>query len=285
MKAEETKSIPSGYGKPPWVFKGSALYQLNLVKAEIARAFIPKEFRLVEAFGYTLGGFFLANYSDSPAGTFDELVVIGGIVWNPPTSCAWATRVLVSSDEACIHGRKDVGLPSYVAKFSKHFSATPKPKSKFNTFLNMIGVGGSTNCMEIQVSETKDTAAEDFCNINLTTGDAVSELNSGKWMGPTIKMSLPSYSGRTEHNPHLLKYSCQIECRVKPTSPAKVLRPSSEQSDRTQDPDCEHSDDKRNLSIDVMLSKPILALQFNCLKMDVESPLIVCHGLLNPTEK
>lgn len=285
MKAEETKSITSGYGKPPWVFKGSALYQLNLVKAEIARTFIPKEFRLVEAFGYTLGGFFLANYSDSPAGTFDELVVIGGIVWNPPTSCAWATRVLVSSDEACIHGRKDVGLPSYVAKFSKKISATPKPNGKFNTFLNMIGVGGSTNCMEIQVSETKDAAAADFCNINLTTGDALSELNSGKWMGPTIKMSLPSYSGRTEHNPHLLKYSCQIECRIKPTSPAKVLTPSLEQSDRTQDPDCKHSDDQRNLSIDVMLSKPILALQFNCLKMDVESPLIVSHGLLNPTEK
>ncbi|KAL8121455.1 protein NEOXANTHIN-DEFICIENT 1 isoform X2 [Apium graveolens] len=283
MKAEETNSITSGYGKPPWIFKGSALYQLNLVKAEVARAFIPKEFRLVEAFGYTLGGFFLANYSDSPAGSFDELVVIGGIVWNPPTSCAWATRVLVSSDEACIHGRKDVGLPSYVAKFSKQISATAKPKSKFNTFLNMKGVGGSTNCMEVQVSETKDTAVADFCNINLPAG--ASELNSGKWMGPTIKMSLPSYSGRTEHNPHLLKYSCQIECRIKPTSPAKVLRPASEKSDSTQDPDCTHSDDKRNLSIDVMLSKPILALQFNCLKMDVESPLIVSHVLLNSTEK
>ncbi|XP_074321926.1 protein NEOXANTHIN-DEFICIENT 1 isoform X3 [Apium graveolens] len=266
MKAEETNSITSGYGKPPWIFKGSALYQLNLVKAEVARAFIPKEFRLVEAFGYTLGGFFLANYSDSPAGSFDELVVIGGIVWNPPTSCAWATRVLVSSDEACIHGRKDVGLPSYVAKFSKQISATAKPKSKFNTFLNMKGVGGSTNCMEVQVSETKDTAVADFCNINLPAGDAASELNSGKWMGPTIKMSLPSY-------------------RIKPTSPAKVLRPASEKSDSTQDPDCTHSDDKRNLSIDVMLSKPILALQFNCLKMDVESPLIVSHVLLNSTEK
>lgn len=30
----------------------SALYQLHLVKAETARACIPKEFRLVEAFGY-----------------------------------------------------------------------------------------------------------------------------------------------------------------------------------------------------------------------------------------
>lgn len=43
------------------------------MKAETARAFIPKEFKLVEAFGYTLGGFFLANYEESPAGAFDEV--------------------------------------------------------------------------------------------------------------------------------------------------------------------------------------------------------------------
>jgi hypothetical protein len=93
--------------------KNSALYQLHLVKAATARAFVPKDLRLVEAFGYTLGGMFLARYHDSPAGQFDEvvpsppspispflcsfsdelhsalqLVVIAGIVWNPPTSCA-----------------------------------------------------------------------------------------------------------------------------------------------------------------------------------------------------
>ncbi|RDY04627.1 Protein NEOXANTHIN-DEFICIENT 1, partial [Mucuna pruriens] len=85
-----------GYGKPPWIFKGRqvqqihlAWYQLHLVKAEKARACIPKELRLVEAFGYTLGGFFLANYEDSPAGAFDELVVIAGLVWSRHTSCAY----------------------------------------------------------------------------------------------------------------------------------------------------------------------------------------------------
>ena len=31
-----------------------ALYQLHLVKADIARALIPKELKLVEAFGYHL---------------------------------------------------------------------------------------------------------------------------------------------------------------------------------------------------------------------------------------
>jgi hypothetical protein len=66
----------------------SALYQLHLVKSTTARAFVPPDLRLVEAFGYTLGGMFLARYHDSPAGEFDELVVIAGIVWDPPTSCA-----------------------------------------------------------------------------------------------------------------------------------------------------------------------------------------------------
>uniref|UniRef100_A0A452YK05 Protein NEOXANTHIN-DEFICIENT 1 n=1 Tax=Aegilops tauschii subsp. strangulata TaxID=200361 RepID=A0A452YK05_AEGTS len=119
MEAEDGKPAAGYRHGPPWVFKGSALYQLHLVKAATARAFVPKELRLVEAFGYTLGGMFLARYHDSPAGQFDELVVIAGIVWNPPTSCAWAARVLVNSAEACRHGRKEVGLPSHVAAFSE----------------------------------------------------------------------------------------------------------------------------------------------------------------------
>ncbi|KXZ44270.1 hypothetical protein GPECTOR_70g501 [Gonium pectorale] len=49
---------------------------------------------------YTLGGFYLARYEDSPAGTFDELVAMAGLVWNPPTSCAWAARVYVNNSGA-----------------------------------------------------------------------------------------------------------------------------------------------------------------------------------------
>ncbi|XP_071928959.1 protein NEOXANTHIN-DEFICIENT 1 isoform X4 [Coffea arabica] len=218
---------PSGYGKPPWVFRGSALYQLHLVKAETARAFIPKEFRLVEAFGYTLGGFFLANYDDSPAGKFDELVVIAGTVWNPPTSCAWAARVLVNSDEACIHGQK-VGIRYWTSKPScKIFKA--------------------------------------------------SELESSGWMGPLVKLSLPSFSGRTKYNHHLLKYSCQIECRVRAVAPAKVLGPPPPAVDVDEERSCrELRRKKRSLSVSVLLSKPILALQFNRLEMKVEAPTTVC---------
>ncbi|KAH6771124.1 hypothetical protein C2S52_015927 [Perilla frutescens var. hirtella] len=262
-----------------------ALYQLHLVKAKTARAFIPKDFKLVEAFGYTLGGFFLANYEDSPVGKFDELVVIAGIVWNPPTSCAWAARVLVNSDKACLHGKKDVGLPSQFANFTKSVSAIPGTKrSRFGGFLNKIGItdppDNMTNSMDIQVKEMNNHTSMDLCSINLTAAAmAASQNDAERWKGPAVKMSLPSFSGCTEYNPQLLKYSCQIECRVRAVSPAKVYGPSAFDGEISCD-DMElvagdSRDDKRNLCISVMLSKPILSLEFNCLKMQVEAPTVI----------
>ncbi|XP_039035559.1 protein NEOXANTHIN-DEFICIENT 1-like isoform X2 [Hibiscus syriacus] len=315
MGSGETKSS-TGYGSPPWIFKGSALYQLHLVKAETARAFIPKELRLVEAFGYsyfylvtlwgfimgvycvffsppinqqhaqcryTLGGFFLANYDHSPAGVFDELVVIAGIVWNPPTSCAWAARVLVNSEEACHHGRKDVGLPSQVARFSKRITPVPRQtKDRIGGFLNMIGVSTtschSKDCMDVQVTEVLGPTPLDICNIKLITDVPSPKLN--KWMGPSIRMSLPSFSGQTEYNPNLLKYACRLACRVRAVRPAKISGPSPLKNERNSDSERreftaeEAADNGRNLSISVMLSKPILALEFNCLEMQVEAPII-----------
>ncbi|XP_058192763.1 protein NEOXANTHIN-DEFICIENT 1 isoform X6 [Rhododendron vialii] len=296
MEVKEAKP-PSGYGKPPWEFKGSALYQLHLVKSETARAFIPKEFKLVEAFGYTLGGFFLASYDDSPAARGDCRNSMES------TYILWAARVLVNSDEACAHGRKvgsslmDVGLPSQVARFSKRITPIARQsENNSNRFFRMIGVSTvlshPKNCLDIQVTEINGTSATDICTINVGTAalaKAVPELNSNKLIGPVIKMSLPSFSGRTEYNPHLLKYSCQIECRIRAVRPAKVsvssVAPKSATEQSLETPSSKFVDsiisrdlvqNERNLSISVLLSKPILALEFNCLKMQVEAPAIVC---------
>lgn len=296
MESVEPKSS-SGYGKPPWIFRGSALYQLHLVKAEKARACIPKEFKLVEAFGYTLGGFFLASYEDSPVGAFDELVVIAGLVWNRPTSCAWATRVYVNNNEACSHGRKDVGLPSQVARFSKTISAVSKQSQGRSGFSNMIQIGSEfhnpNDHLNVQVTEIKSLDAADPCNISLTS--AVPALRFDHWMGPTIKMSLPSFSGGTEFNPNLLKYSCQIECRVQAVKPLKVSRSfpltNVDEKDQQTLQDYEGSihmtkdHEKQNFSTYVMLSKPILALKFNQMNMQVEAPIVLyqCSNSLEPT--
>ncbi|XP_062110706.1 protein NEOXANTHIN-DEFICIENT 1 [Humulus lupulus] len=288
----------SGFGKPPWIFKGSASYQLHLVKAETARACIPKEFRLVEAFGYTLGGFFLANYEDSPAGAFDELVVIAGLVWNPPTSCAWATKVFVNSNEACEHGRKEVGLPSHVARFSKRITAMPKKKSnKSIGFLDMIGMNTTTTTssnsrdfMDVQVTEVKSPCVEDSCSFNLTTTLVPAASSLDKWMGPTIKMSLPSFSGRTEYTPDLFKYSCKIQCRVRAVHPTKVsvsriseLEPCSEHHESRSSSSSATTMD-HSTSAAVMLSKPIFAFKFSRMTMEVEAPVVVsnCSSSNNP---
>lgn len=205
MDIGETR-CSKGYGEAPWIFKGSALYQLHLVKAETARACIPKEFKLVEAFGYTLGGFFLASYDDSPAGVFDELVVIAGLVWNRPTSCAWAAKVLVNSSEACDHGRKEVGLPSQVARISKRITAiTRQPKSKVVGFLDVIGMG-ATFCspmdhMNLQVTEIKGLDTKDSCNINLTTIGELVNLILLADLYLLLYSTTFSFSGKTIYRP------------------------------------------------------------------------------------
>ncbi|XP_019443837.1 PREDICTED: protein NEOXANTHIN-DEFICIENT 1 isoform X2 [Lupinus angustifolius] len=284
---EVVKEKPSsGYGKPPWIFRGSALYQLHLVKAEKAQACIPKELKLVEAFGYTLGGFFLASYEDSPAGVFDELVVIAGLVWNRPTSCAWATKVYVNSDEACNHGRKEVGLPSQMARFSKTIEAISRqPRERMSGFSNIIGINdifcNPKDHMNVQVTNVKCVDQADSCNISLTSS-AVPALS---WMGPAIKMSLPSFSGATVYNPNLLKYSCQIECRVQPVQPMKVSGAMPLTNGDKDQPSEDHGannhvvgddqNDRQNLINNVMLSKPILALKFNQMRMQVEAPIVL----------
>ncbi|XP_030499976.1 protein NEOXANTHIN-DEFICIENT 1 isoform X2 [Cannabis sativa] len=246
---------------------------------------------------YTLGGFFLANYEDSPAGVFDELVVLAGLVWNPPTSCAWATKVFVNSNEACEHGRKEVGLPSHVASFSKRITAIPKQKSnKTIGFLNMIGMTTTTgtassnsieDCMDVQVTEVKSPCVEDSCSFNLTTTLVPAALSLGKWMGPTIKMSLPSFSGRTEYTPDLFKYSCKIQCRVRAVHPTKVSRNSELEQCSEQDK-CSSSISTTTMdhstSAAVMLSKPIFALKFSCMTMEVEAPVVIsnCSSSNNP---
>ncbi|KAL0705427.1 hypothetical protein Bca4012_071852 [Brassica carinata] len=252
----------------------NALYQINLVKAATARAFIPKELRLVEAFGYTLGGFFLASYDDSPAGVFDELVVIAGTVWNPPTSCAWAARVLVNSDEACHHGRKEVGLPS------QKITAVPKGKRErtfglLDTFTLGTSMSHPEDMVEVKVSEVDGAASADICSIKFRSDEMEKKL--GNWMGPAIKMSLPSFSGNTKYFPNLLKYSCHLQCRVRPVRPAVVSHPLDNETDSGENihSSQELHENERRLSVAVMLSKPIIALEFKDLTMQVEAPVVV----------
>ncbi|KAH9315477.1 hypothetical protein KI387_024104, partial [Taxus chinensis] len=207
--AVQTKAT-SNYGNgTPWMFTGRAFYQIHLVKADVARQCIPKGLNLVQAFGYTLGGMYLAHYEDSPAGKFDELVVIAGTVWNWPTSCAWAARVLVNSKEACDHGRKEVGLPSHFASFSR-VSIVDKQQQEQHLFSKLWSRKKSQageyskpkGKLEIEVSESNGLEIKASMESNM----------DHRWMGPMMRFPLPSFSGCTEFQPQLLKYSCSMDC-------------------------------------------------------------------------
>ncbi|EYU28452.1 hypothetical protein MIMGU_mgv1a019186mg [Erythranthe guttata] len=100
-------------------FSSIDVVMIHSVRVDSVRPFIPKKFKVVQNFVDTMGGFFLANYEESPFGAFDELVIIAAIVKSDRSSRAWAAKVLVNSDEARDHGRKVFGLPSQVANFIK----------------------------------------------------------------------------------------------------------------------------------------------------------------------
>ena len=216
-------------GDAPWRFSGRALYQLNLVKSSEARKHVPADLKLVELFGYTLGGVYLARYEDSPAGTFDEMVALGGLVWNPPTSCAWAARVFVNDAGARAHGVKTCGLPSALARFDDDDDARNaethgwwkniKPPSVFAKARAFAKGERAVRFEEKRRASRSET-------VRLRDGDTGVEVCSlalpgagAGPLGPRINVKLPSFSGRTEACPDLLKYSLDLRANVRLSGP------------------------------------------------------------------
>lgn len=65
-----------------------------------------------------------------------------------------------------------------------------------------------------------------------------------------------------------------------PSSPPKDDRVQSSKEKRMNSLDSRTGEmiaDEQNLSVSVMLSKPVLALEFSCLRMQVEEPVVVSN--------
>ncbi|KAI5065176.1 hypothetical protein GOP47_0019871 [Adiantum capillus-veneris] len=268
--SEESSPYHAG---PPWIFRGRAFYQLHLVKADVAKRFIPSDLHIVQAFGYTLGGLYLAEYDSSPAGTFNELVIIAGTVWNPPTSCAWAARVLVNSTEACNHGKKEVGLPSKVAVFSHVLKPIEKTKGwwrQWNPFSRLFlgQVEETVKRPAIDVIQMDGSSRRPLCQILFPFNRH--SLKDKQWIGPTISMSLPSFSGKTYEQPDLLKYSCQLKCSVRAVKTADITTPLI-----TESLEGVGQDHTYKSILAILAAKPILALCFEKMVMHVEAPVLV----------
>ncbi|GIM12105.1 hypothetical protein Vretimale_15538, partial [Volvox reticuliferus] len=274
------------YADPPWVFKGKALYQLQLVKSDEARKYIPDKFKLVEAFGYTLGGFYLARYEDSPAGAFDELVAMAGLVWNPPTSCAWAARVYVNNREARDHGVNHVGLPSRLAAF-KLFGGgcdggtAVGSGSRSRSWWCKARTPGAADQEKTrawgdqQPISRPQAAVLELRNVDSSRGRGLSSPvcritmpDANRSLGPRITLSLPSFSGGTPEVPGLLRYACDLITNVGLAAPLAVEVPSTGRED----------EGSREYLGAVLGGRPLLTLEFAQMEMCVEAPEALLEG-------
>ncbi|CAI5987039.1 unnamed protein product, partial [Closterium sp. NIES-64] len=101
---------------------------------------------------------------------------------------------------------------------------------------------------------------------------------------PPIKMSLPSFSGRTEAQPALLKYSCDLSCRVSLMPPATTrISPAYSYTSPTgasdSFTDSVTSSKEQNASrksqdvvLEVLSGRPLIAMCFEGMEMRVEAP-------------
>jgi|APGre2960657404_1045060.scaffolds.fasta_scaffold48048_1 hypothetical protein len=267
-----------GYAEAPWTFTGRALYQLQLVRSEEARKFVPPGFSLVELFGHTLGGFYLARYDDSPVGAFDELVLLSGLVWNAPTSCAWASRVYVSNRAARDHGRAHVGLPSRVADFlplPTVEGGQKQPRGGGNWWAPARRDGSAGAASTSAAAAPPAPAAVRVLNVDPSCRPSrglqlpVCTLPIGgvpTWLpGPRLTLWLPSFSGGTPEHPGLLMYSCRLLTNVALLRPLRLGLPGAEAAAAAAS--------AGEAQMDAVLGgAPLLALAFSDMHMSVGAP-------------
>lgn len=235
-------------------------------RASEARKHIPEDLSLVSLFGWTLGGVYLVRYSESPVGAFDELVIIAGLVWNAPTSCAWAQRVYVGNKAARNHGRKAVGLPSRLASFVQadrpHEQPADPTKARPGSWWNVPYAAHSGHSIDHSIVIHNRERGKRGKN-----GPVAMLLLPCEQRGwaPTIQMKLPSFSGATIHHPGLLQYTCKLNTKV------RLLPWRRSGGWRIKAVGMYDESDAEDVSI-VLRGKPLLCMEFSGMEMLVPSP-------------
>ena len=207
---------------------------------------------------------------------------MAGLVWNWPTSCAWAARVFVSNKEARVHGRRHCGLPSRYATFELAAAASggtlrravrrggrPVPT---RTWWDPDGSASDTPpAMVLRNDERRRTWRAPFGGVAAADGlaEPVAALALPPapvgWQGPRVDIALPSFSGATPDCPSLLQYACKLSARVRLLPPARVLAAAGD-------------DDHPEALGALLRGRPLLAIQFGDMRMVVNEPQRVCLG-------
>jgi hypothetical protein len=229
-------------------------------RASEARKHIPENLSIVSLFGWTLGGVYLVRYSESPVGAFDELVILAGLVWNAPTSCAWAQRVYVSNKSARNHGRKAVGLPSRLASFvqadTPHEQLADRSKVRPGSWWNMSFAPHRSHSIDHPiVIQNRERGKRGKIG---PVAKLLLPCQQHSW-APTIPMQLPNISGATVDHPGLLKYTCKLTTKVR-LLPWRIIAAGSYDESDAEDVSA------------VLRGKPLLCMEFSGMEMLVPSP-------------
>ena len=115
-----TRTMPP---PPPWTFQASRIhYTFLAVPTHVAqRYYCPcassssaqSSLTLLSVPpGYTLGGVFCVEYTDSPVGPYREVAILSSLVGNLGGIGAWASHIFVNNEQAAQYGQAFWGLPA-----------------------------------------------------------------------------------------------------------------------------------------------------------------------------
>ena len=99
------------YPPAPWSFSNArVMYQPTLVRTSAARAVTPSDgLTLLSFLGYTLGGVFVVDWTESPVGPYREVAVLSGLVARGLSIGAWASHIdLLQLDNLCVFVKRHV---------------------------------------------------------------------------------------------------------------------------------------------------------------------------------
>ena len=218
------------YPPAPWSFSNArVMYQPTLVRASAARAVTPRDgLTLLSLFGYTLGGVFVVDWSESPVGPYREVAVLSGLVARGLSIGAWASHIVVTTPASVGGGRTIFGLPTvmgtidFKAAEESDGDAWRRELTGARELLEDIavalkvglgaaqpGIAEPAERLRRRVESAPTTRGFDFASneaVAVTGWDGWSDGAPAE--GPNL--SLPSFSGRLAEFPELLRYPLKL---------------------------------------------------------------------------
>jgi acetoacetate decarboxylase len=114
------------YPSAPWNLQGYSLQSLHLIDVDRVRPYIPSDLNIFSVFpGKTLGGVYAAAYRTGSILEYNELIVVGALVWEGGKLGSWISHIYVDNPDSIAGGREIWGLPKQEAEFIWHSSSTP----------------------------------------------------------------------------------------------------------------------------------------------------------------